>query len=117
MATLLDTSWIVMAGSGLACALVGWTVRHFWSRVAERAAERRISVLCDQLDTQDRKLQDLRLELQAEKARAFELQAALDVRSHPSAPALMRTRIQRSHGACSARCERGVDSDSVWSQQ
>jgi hypothetical protein len=85
MDALMDNSWLALAGMGLAGGLCGWVLRHLQSRLTERAAAVRIAALCDQLDTKDRKLRDLRVELQAERAQVLELQATVEARQALSA--------------------------------
>jgi hypothetical protein len=85
MDALLNISWPALASMGMVCALCGWALRHLQGRAAERAAGLRIAALCDQLDAKDAKLQELRIELQLERAQALELQAAGETRQALSA--------------------------------
>lgn len=80
MESLQSASWVVLTAAGLAGVLCGWLLGILRGRLSERAATARVAALCDQLDSKDRKLQELRVELQAAQMNALELQTALDAR-------------------------------------
>lgn len=81
MPALGGMSSIAMTGLGLSCTAVGCVLRHWWGLHADRAGAARVALLCDQLDAKDKRLQELRVELQAVEAHVRELLSETETRS------------------------------------